>query len=81
MSKTEYLEIGNDEDDPDLEIRNTKLCKEYKYLGFIIFIDYLRIETSKTERSKKKAVNILNSLVWSKDIGQNIQMTIYRTLI
>lgn len=47
MSKTEYLKLGNDEED-SVEIRTTKSCKGYKYLRSIISIE------STMKRARKK---------------------------
>ncbi|XP_050502979.1 uncharacterized protein LOC126882213 [Diabrotica virgifera virgifera] len=82
MSKTEYLKIGDDEEDPELEIRTTKRCNEYKYLGSIISKEgTTKRDIEKRTQQGKKAVNILSSLLWSKDIRQETKLTIYRTLV
>lgn len=34
--KTEYLRIGEEKEDPQLQVREIKRCNKYKYLGSII---------------------------------------------
>lgn len=36
MTKTEYMRVGEGDEDQDLELRKIKKCEEYKYLGSLI---------------------------------------------
>ncbi|XP_044755011.1 uncharacterized protein LOC123313964 [Coccinella septempunctata] len=84
MKKTEYLHIGGEqeEEDPSLQLREIRSCKEYKYLGSIISKE----GTSDNDiayrvQQGKKCVRILNSLLWSSQISLNTKMTIYRAIV
>lgn len=73
ISKIEYLQIGNFQKDPVLEIGGTKSCKEYKYIGSTIFIERTtkRDTENRTQQRKSGKTNILNYLLWSKGTIEN----------
>lgn len=82
MDKTKYLIVEGDGHDLDMENDNIKKCEEIKYLGVTI--------TNKGTSEKdiynklnqgKKAIGMLNSILWSDQITKNTKKTIYNVII
>ncbi|KAF2889182.1 hypothetical protein ILUMI_16991, partial [Ignelater luminosus] len=82
MHKTEYLRIGEEQEDPDLQLRHIKRCEEYKYLGRIIANKGTSENDIKQRvRQGRKCIRILNSLLWSNRIAIATKSTIYRAIV
>lgn len=82
LTKTEYLRIGKEDEDPELQLRQIRKCEEYKYLGSILS------NKGSSERDIRyrvqqgqKSVRVLNSLLWSNRLSLNTKMTIYRSIV
>jgi Reverse transcriptase (RNA-dependent DNA polymerase) len=81
--KTEYLLVGNDEIDPELQINtDIKKCSEFKYLGSV----FSKEGTSKKDicyrtQQGRNSIRILNSLLWSNQIRLSTKMTIYQAIV
>lgn len=58
MIKTAYLKIGNECDDPDLEIKEIKRCVDYKHICGIISNTRRDIE-NRTRKSKGESKSML----------------------
>lgn len=80
--KTEYLRIGEEQEDPDLQLRELKKCEEYKYLGSMISSEGTSNDDIRYRvQQGQKCVRIFNSLLWSNHIKINTKMTIYRAIV
>lgn len=82
MTKTEYLKIGDDQEDPELEIRNLKRTSEFKYLGSIISEEGTsRRDIQGRLQQGQKTISLLNPLLWSSKIKLKTKITIYRVIV
>lgn len=82
MDKTEYLKIGEEQEDQELQIRKVKRGKEFKYLGSIISGEGTsRSDIQHRMVQGQKSIRLLNSLLWSKNIRLETKMTIYKTIV
>lgn len=80
--KTEYLRIGEEQEDPDVQLRELKKCEEYKYLGSMISSEGTSNDDIRYRvQQGQKCVRIFNSLLWSNHIKINTKMTIYRAIV
>ena len=65
-TKTEYLKIGDMQEDPDLQIHRIGKCSEFRYLGSIISEDgTTKNDTKNRIQQGKTVIRLLNSLLWS----------------
>lgn len=79
--KTKYLVIGGQGHDIVTDKGIIKTCQEYKYLGVMVTKEGIR-ERDIINRSGqgRKSIQMLNSVLWSKDITKNTKKTIYKTI-
>ena len=82
MAKTEYLRVGAEEEDPELQLREIKQCEEFKYLGSIISSKgSTERDIQRRVQQGQKSVRILNSLLWSNRMSLMTKVTIYRAVV
>lgn len=82
FGKTEYLVIGAEGENLDINGRNVKNCNEFRYLGSIFSKDP-NCEKDITHKINqgRNAINQLNGLWWSKGIQRDTKKRIYRTIV
>lgn len=85
IDKTEYLCIGTDLNDTDLNLNDNKTIRtssKYKYLG-VLFDKSGKDDLEIKERIMKgrKVISCLNSILWSKTISKKRKYNIYNTMI
>lgn len=82
VAKTEYLRIGEEDEDPDLQLRQIRKCEEYKYLGSIISHKGSSAQDIRHRTHQgQKSVRVLNPLLWSNRISLKTKLTIYRAIV
>lgn len=82
VSKTEYLRVGEEDEDPDLQLRQIRKSEEYKYLGSIISNKGSSVQDIRYRLQQgHKSVRVLNSLLWSNRISLKTKLTIYRAIV
>lgn len=68
MIKTKYLKMGKEVENSKLKIKDTKMCKEYKYLGSILSKEgNTNRDTENRTQQGKKSTRISNFVIWSKE--------------
>jgi len=83
IEKTKYMCIGGEH--RDLKIQNDQIikhCDSYKYLGMTITSDG-NMDTAIDERNTqgRKAISLLNSILWDQNISNNNKHKIYNTIV
>ena len=82
-NKTEYLVIGENDSDPEVEINTSiKKCNEYKYLGsFISQEGTSKKDVTYRAHQGRKSIRSMNALLWSNQIKLETKMTIYKSIV
>lgn len=83
LSKTEYMCIGGEQRDLILNSGKTiKQCTEYKYLGMRLTNNGDLTEAIKDRNTQgRKAIALLNSVLWDKNISKENKTRIYNTIV
>jgi len=83
VDKTEYMYIGGEQ--KDLVLNNgqqIKHCQEYKYLGMKITQNGTLDGTIRDRNLQgRKAIALLNGILWDKNINKNNKKRIYNAII
>lgn len=81
--KTEYLCVGGELDNLELDDgQQITGCQEYRYLGVIFTSDGTNKQEINIRISKaRKAISIINGILWNKNITKKIKDSIYETLV
>ena len=84
FSKTEYMSIGGIQQDLILEEHQKiiKCCQKYKYLGMNITQDGTLDEAIRERNIQgRKAISLLNSVLWDKNISKSNKHLIYNSIV
>lgn len=83
LDKTEYMCIGGEHRDLIIENgQRIKQCKEYKYLGIKISQNGTLDEAIRERNMQgRKAIGMLNSILWDKNISKENKKRIYNTVV
>jgi hypothetical protein len=82
MSKTKYLAIVATAQDIEIGGNTIEACMEFKYLG----VTFTHTGSSHRDISNKiaqgkKAIQLLNSILWSKKVQKKTKKMLYSTVI
>lgn len=83
LNKTEYMCIGGQQQNLHLENgQHIKQCEKYKYLG-ITLTNNGSLDDAIRERNTqgRKAITLLNGILWDKNISRENKIRIYNTIV
>jgi hypothetical protein len=82
MNKTKYLAIGEIAQDIKIRGNTIEACMEFKYLGVTLtHTGSSHRDISNKIAQGKKAIQLLNSILWSKKVQKKTKKMLYSTII